>query len=237
MTHPVKSLSLISRAPPLFHRADSPDSSTAAIVADALPASTAPAPPPPLLTWSSPSAKSAAPTRWTTVWALEDQQRRLLLQIWERSVAWKPPTSLPLPPLIFRLNHAGEVDTDGNCLFTAARRAAAAKPDARDLRHRTIRRFTDVYASAPAPDRDAIDEVVRHLYASSPLRLHHVRGPPSTLSWLKLILYDPIVSLLRIPSQLCFTSVLYLLRKYLGEYVEGLSVEALRISVWKVLNI
>ncbi|KAG0489310.1 hypothetical protein HPP92_008121 [Vanilla planifolia] len=27
--------------------------------------------------------------------------------------------------------------------------------------------------------------------------------------------------------------VLYLLRKYLGEYVEGLSVEALRISVWK----
>ena len=27
--------------------------------------------------------------------------------------------------------------------------------------------------------------------------------------------------------------MLYLLRKYLGEYVEGLSVEALRISVWK----
>ncbi|KAG8100417.1 hypothetical protein GUJ93_ZPchr0013g35129 [Zizania palustris] len=177
MTHPVKSLSLISRAPPLFHRADSPDSSTAAIVVDALPASMAPAPPPLLLTWSSPSAKSAAPTGWTAVWALEDQQRRLLLRIWERSVAWKPPTSLPLPPLIFRLNHAGEVDTDGNCLFTAARRAAAAKPDARDLRHHTIRRFTDVYASAPAPDRDAIDEVVRHLYALLPLRLHHVRGP------------------------------------------------------------
>ncbi|VAI46152.1 unnamed protein product [Triticum turgidum subsp. durum] len=28
-------------------------------------------------------------------------------------------------------------------------------------------------------------------------------------------------------------AVLFLLRKYLGEYVEGLSVEALRISVWK----
>ncbi|KAG8088340.1 hypothetical protein GUJ93_ZPchr0010g8717 [Zizania palustris] len=167
MTHPVKSLSLISRAPPLFHRADSPNSSAIVVVADALPASTAPAPPPPLLTWSSPSAESAAPTGWTAVWALEDQQRRRLHRIWERSVAWKPPTSLPLPPLIFRLDHAGEVDADGNCLFTAARRAAAAKPDARDLRHRTVRRFADVYASAPAPapDRDAIDEAVRHLYA------------------------------------------------------------------------
>lgn len=32
-----------------------------------------------------------------------------------------------------------------------------------------------------------------------------------------------------------FWQVLHLLRKYLGEYVEGLSVEALRISVWKGL--
>ncbi|KAG8047319.1 hypothetical protein GUJ93_ZPchr0008g11943 [Zizania palustris] len=240
MSHPVKSLSLISRVPPLFHRADSPDSSAAAIVADALPASTAPAPPPPLLTWSSPSAKSAAPTGWTAVWALEDQQRRRLLRIWERSVAWKPPTSLPLPPLIFRLNHAGEVNTDGNCLFTAARRAAAAKPDARDLRHRTIHRFTDVYASALAPDRDAIYEAVRHLYAPSPLRLRHVRGPPCFLFLLSFAshhsrscTYAGIENNIgRVQPQ-----VLYLLRKYLGEYVEGLSVEALRISVWKVLNI
>lgn len=32
-----------------------------------------------------------------------------------------------------------------------------------------------------------------------------------------------------------FWQVLHLLRRYLGEYVEGLSVEALRISVWKGL--
>lgn len=32
----------------------------------------------------------------------------------------------------------------------------------------------------------------------------------------------------------CFwMQVLHLLRKYLGEYIEGLSLEALRISVWK----
>lgn len=30
--------------------------------------------------------------------------------------------------------------------------------------------------------------------------------------------------------------VLHLLRRYLGEYVHGLSVEALRISVWKGLS-
>ncbi|KAF0901175.1 hypothetical protein E2562_038187 [Oryza meyeriana var. granulata] len=119
-------------------------------VAEALPPSPAPSPPTPLLTWTSPDP---APTSWTAVAALEDQQRRRLHRIWERGVAWKPPAPLP------------EVGADGNCLFTAARRAAAAKPDARDLRHRIVRRFADVYAAADAPDREAIDAAVRHLYA------------------------------------------------------------------------
>ena len=39
----------------------------------------------------------------------------------------------------------------------------------------------------------------------------------------KVVAYDP-----------CW-QVLHLLRRYLGEYVHGLSVEALRISVWKGL--
>lgn len=137
---------------------------SAAAVAEALPPSPAPAPPPPLLTWTDP-APAPAPTGWTAVWALEDQQRRRLHRIWERGVAWKPPSpETDATSLVFRLDHGGEVEADGNCLFTAARRAAAAKAEARDLRHRTVRRFADVYAAGD-PDREAIDAAVRHLYA------------------------------------------------------------------------
>lgn len=149
---------------------------SAAAVAEALPPSPAPSPPAPLLTWPSPAQSpaleaSTSPTGWDAVWALEDQQRRRLNRIWERGVAWKP--SLPdggeegaAPALVvFRLDHGGEVEADGNCLFTAARTAAAAKADARELRHRAVRRFAEVYAAAGDDDKAAVDAAVGHLYA------------------------------------------------------------------------
>ncbi|XP_021312459.1 uncharacterized protein LOC8085056 isoform X1 [Sorghum bicolor] len=155
---------------------------SAAAVAEALPPSPAPAPPPPLLAWSAPSPvpspePSTSPTGWDAVWALEDQQRRRLHRIWERGVAWKPSSPgagealaaaaapAPAPAVVFRLDHGGEVDADGNCLFTAARTAAAAKADARELRHRAVRRFAEVYAAAGEDDKAAVDAAVRHLYA------------------------------------------------------------------------
>ncbi|KAG2596310.1 uncharacterized protein LOC120706300 [Panicum virgatum] len=145
---------------------------SAAAVAEALPPSPAPAPPPPLLAWPSPGPAleaSTAPAGWDAVWALEDQQRRRLLRIWERGVAWKPSPpggeEAAPAPVVFRLDHGGEVDADGNCLFTAARTAAAAKADARELRHRAVRRFAEVYAAAGEDDRGAVDAAVGHLYA------------------------------------------------------------------------
>jgi hypothetical protein len=139
-----------------------------AAVAEALPPSPAPAPPTPLLSWVAP-APSASPTGWDAVWALEDQQRRRLKRIWDRGVAWKPSpapgeTEASPAPVVFRLDHGGEVESDGNCLFTAARTAAAANADARELRHRAVRRFTEVYAAAGDDDRAAVDAAVRHLY-------------------------------------------------------------------------
>ncbi|RLN23949.1 uncharacterized protein C2845_PM07G03750 [Panicum miliaceum] len=136
---------------------------SAAAVAEALPPSPAPAPPPPLEAFT-------APAGWDAVWALEDQQRRRLLRIWERGVAWKPSPrggeeEAAPAPVVFRLDHGGEVDADGNCLFTAARTAAAAKADARELRHRAVRRFSEVYAAAGEDDKGAVDAAVRHLYA------------------------------------------------------------------------
>ncbi|KQK02782.1 uncharacterized protein LOC100822955 [Brachypodium distachyon] len=160
------------------------DSSSAAVAIEG------PSPPPlQLLTWPAPAPpeQTPAPTpAWTSVWALDDQQRRRLLRIWERGVAWKPPRpSCPEDEekdgddkdaadadtgagAVFRLDHAGEVESDGNCLFTAVRKAAAAKAEPRELRHRVVRRFEAVYAAAAAEgsgDRDAVDAAVRHLYA------------------------------------------------------------------------
>jgi hypothetical protein len=67
--------------------------------------------------------------------------------------------------MVFRLDHGGEVESDGNCLFTASRTAAAAKADARELRHRAVRRFSKVYTAAGDDDKAAVDAAVRHLYA------------------------------------------------------------------------
>jgi hypothetical protein len=138
-------------------------------VAEALPPPPASAPPPrtPLLSWAAPEP-STSPTGWDAVWALEDQQRRRLNRIWERGVAWNPspaPGETEASPVVFRLDHGGEVESDGNCLFTAARTAAAAKADARELRHRAVRRFSKVYTAAGDDDKAAVDAAVRHLYA------------------------------------------------------------------------
>jgi hypothetical protein len=121
----------------------------------------------PILSWAAPEP-STSPTGWDAVWALEDQQRRRLNRIWERGVAWNPspaPGETEASPVVFRLDHGGEVESDGNCLFTAARTAAAAKADARELRHRAVRRFSKVYTAAGDDDKAAVDAAVRHLYA------------------------------------------------------------------------
>ncbi|XP_052163165.1 uncharacterized protein LOC127780292 [Oryza glaberrima] len=82
-----------------------------------------------------------------------------------RGVTWKLPSLLPLLSLVFRLGHVGEVNTDGSSLFTAIDRATATKPRARNLKHRIVHRFVDVYSATHAPNRDTIGAAVRHLYA------------------------------------------------------------------------
>jgi hypothetical protein len=57
------------------------------------------------------------------------------------------------------------VKSDGNCLFTTARTPSAAKADMRELRHRAMCQFFEVYAAAMDDDRAAVDAAVRHPYA------------------------------------------------------------------------
>ncbi|KAG6536061.1 uncharacterized protein LOC122022676 [Zingiber officinale] len=103
---------------------------------------------------------------WAAVSGLEEQQRRRLEKIHARGVFWKNPRDAEAPGVAFRLEHGGDVDADGNCLFTAARRVLGPKaPSARELRQRGVRRFLEDYRAGDGAAREAADGVIRNLYS------------------------------------------------------------------------
>ncbi|XP_031490952.1 uncharacterized protein LOC116258031 [Nymphaea colorata] len=113
-----------------------------------------------------PHLPSSAAVDWESVDGLDDQQRRSLSQLSSRGVLWKHPSD-PSISATFRLFHGGDVQADGNCLFSAARIAmglSLSKVSARDLRRRTVGRFeADLVSGVIA--RAGVDEAVRHLYS------------------------------------------------------------------------
>lgn len=129
--------------------------------------------PPPLLPWPDSCLPAAgvgpelvSSGGWDAVRGLEEQQRRRLERIHARGVYWKnPQEGAGATGMAFRLAHGGDVEADGNCLFTAARRAMGAKAGARELRLRTVRRFLEDHGSDDGPGRDAVDAAIRHLYS------------------------------------------------------------------------
>ncbi|KAJ8759218.1 hypothetical protein K2173_006678 [Erythroxylum novogranatense] len=107
---------------------------------------------------------------WEDVIGLEDQQRRHLIRLHDKGVLWKHPAdsngSVTNRSVVFRLSHGGEVSADGNCLFTASQRAMMAREiDARELRRRTVRRFSEDFGSASSEEKQAINDMIRHLYS------------------------------------------------------------------------
>ncbi|KAK7273123.1 hypothetical protein RIF29_14169 [Crotalaria pallida] len=118
---------------------------------------------------------------WEDVVGLEDQQRRHLQRLHAKGVLWKPPpapeeaaegdsdssSSAPksLRSVVFRLSHGGEVSSDGNCLFTASRKAMGEAVEARELRRRTVARFLEDFGSVGLEEREAIDDAIRHMYS------------------------------------------------------------------------
>uniref|UniRef100_K7MVA1 OTU domain-containing protein n=1 Tax=Glycine max TaxID=3847 RepID=K7MVA1_SOYBN len=113
---------------------------------------------------------------WEDVVGLEEQQRRHLQRLHAKGVLWKPPpeeedsssplSSSALRSVVFRLSHGGEVSADGNCLFTASRKAMGGEDvDARELRRRTVARFLEDLGSVSFEEREAIDNAIRHMYS------------------------------------------------------------------------
>ncbi|KAK2993574.1 hypothetical protein RJ640_030881 [Escallonia rubra] len=113
------------------------------------------------------------PTAWEYVSGLEDQQRRQLQRLHTKGVLWKHPESQrsqesqDFPPaVVFRLSHGGDVEADGNCLFTASMRAMGLiGVSGRDLRRRTVRRFLEDIGSVADLERDLIGGAIRHMYS------------------------------------------------------------------------
>ncbi|KAK3035864.1 hypothetical protein RJ639_033001 [Escallonia herrerae] len=107
------------------------------------------------------------PTAWEHVSGLEDQQRRQLQRLYTKGVLWKHPESQDFPPaVVFRLSHGGDVEADGNCLFTASMRAMGLiGVSGRDLRRRTVRRFLEDIGSVADLERDLIGGAIKHMYS------------------------------------------------------------------------
>ncbi|KAL6011645.1 hypothetical protein ACLOJK_002093 [Asimina triloba] len=104
-------------------------------------------------------------TAWDSVGGLEPQQKRYLETLSSKGVFWKCPdeSSPSVSSSAFCLAHGGDVEADGNCLFTAAKRAMGLKIGVRDLRNRSVRRFLEEYGSDGEDRR--IDDAIRHLYS------------------------------------------------------------------------
>lgn len=101
---------------------------------------------------------------WESVPGLEDQQKRHLTRLYTKGVLWKHPEDKNLN-IVFRLVHGGEVEADGNCLFTAARKSMSVEAAARELRLRTVKRFVEDLGSVDEDTRRFIESAIRHMYS------------------------------------------------------------------------
>uniref|UniRef100_A0A5B7A3D5 Gap junction beta-4 protein n=1 Tax=Davidia involucrata TaxID=16924 RepID=A0A5B7A3D5_DAVIN len=109
-------------------------------------------------------------TTWENVTGLEDQQKRHLQRLHAKGVLWKHPgddddDSSPPRSVVFRLTHGGDVEADGNCLFTASQKAMGSTINATDLRRRTVKRFLEDLGSVSGLKRDVIDAAIKHMYS------------------------------------------------------------------------
>lgn len=116
-----------------------------------------------LVDQTSPAPLTTTSSSWDDVSGLEEQQKRYLNRLLAKGVLWKHPKDQN-KSLVFRLSHGGEVDADGNCLFTATRKAMGSSLTARDLRRRTVRRFLEDLGSASQELREKTESLIKHLY-------------------------------------------------------------------------
>lgn len=100
---------------------------------------------------------------WDAVLGLESQQIQALLKLAAKGVFWKHPSKAA--SCTFTLHHGGDVEADGNCLFSAAQKAMSLHEESpQAVRKRTVQRFLRDYADEILP-KLATDRAIKHLYS------------------------------------------------------------------------
>ncbi|KAL4192227.1 hypothetical protein AMTRI_Chr06g171270 [Amborella trichopoda] len=97
-----------------------------------------------------------------TLTGLEDEQKRSLQKLCTKGVLWKHPTNQSSS--LFLLFHGGDVQADGNCLFSASKAAMEVRVEPNELRKRTVVRFLQDYESEGL-HRGFIDGAIRNMYS------------------------------------------------------------------------
>lgn len=106
-------------------------------------------------------------TRWENVAGLEDQQKRHLQRLHSKGVLWKHPgdESSSSRSVVFQLSHGGDVEADGNCLFTSSQKAMNLEIDSKELRRRTVNRFLEDFGALSISSREDINSAIKHMYS------------------------------------------------------------------------
>lgn len=86
------------------------------------------------------------------------------MRLYNKGILWKHPEDKN-QNIVFSLMHGGEVEADGNCLFTAACKSMGVEAAARELRIRTVRRFAKDIGSVDEETKGLIESAIRHMYS------------------------------------------------------------------------
>ncbi|GAB4828580.1 hypothetical protein Ancab_018240 [Ancistrocladus abbreviatus] len=101
------------------------------------------------------SEPQAAATSWDRVSGMEEQQWQQLLKLHAKGVQWTHPEDKSWS-MVFRLSHGGDVEADGNCLFTASWKAMVPELKADG---------EEVLGSLSGKEREMTESAIRHMYA------------------------------------------------------------------------
>lgn len=109
-----------------------------------------------------PTLLKDAKVEWESVGGLEPLQLQALTAVATKGVFWTHPTEKI--SMVFTLHHGGDVEADGNCLFTASQRAMELEETPLEVRLRTVKRFLKEF-EAGVVDQQVVNTMIRNMYS------------------------------------------------------------------------
>eukprot|EP00897_Mesotaenium_endlicherianum_P007782 jgi/Mesen1/7031/ME000366S06235 len=101
------------------------------------------------------------PPDWASVPGLEASQLRALMSVATKGILWKHPVRTETA--FYTLHHGGDVEADGNCLFTALQCQLQMPGGSEEIRKTSVRQFIEDYHSGVLP-KESTDQLIKNLY-------------------------------------------------------------------------